>query len=58
MLRNYGRYSAFATILAHIAYGAIVGGFTAVSRSGEAQSSIVSARARHRFTTAALNSAT
>jgi hypothetical protein len=29
MLRNYGRYSALATILAHIAYGASVGGFTA-----------------------------
>jgi hypothetical protein len=29
MLRNYGRHTAFGTILAHIAYGAIVGGFAA-----------------------------
>jgi hypothetical protein len=27
MLRNYGAYSAVATLLAHVAYGAIVGGF-------------------------------
>lgn len=27
MLRNYGRYSAVATLIAHLAYGAIVGGF-------------------------------
>jgi hypothetical protein len=27
MLRNYGRHTTVATILAHIAYGAIVGGF-------------------------------
>ncbi len=27
MLRNYGRYSAAATVVAHLAYGAIVGGF-------------------------------
>jgi hypothetical protein len=27
MLRNYGRHTALATIVAHIAYGAIVGGF-------------------------------
>lgn len=29
MLRNYGRHSALASIVAHVAYGAIVGGFTA-----------------------------
>lgn len=29
MLHNYGRHTAFGTILAHIAYGAIVGGFAA-----------------------------
>jgi hypothetical protein len=29
MLRNYGRHTALATIVAHIAYGAIVGGFAA-----------------------------
>jgi hypothetical protein len=29
MLRNYGRHSALAAIVAHVAYGAIVGGFTA-----------------------------
>jgi hypothetical protein len=29
MLRNYGRYTALATIVAHLAYGAIVGGFAA-----------------------------
>ena len=29
MLRNYGRYTALATTVAHIAYGAIVGGFAA-----------------------------
>jgi hypothetical protein len=29
MLRNYGRYTALATIVAHVAYGAIVGGFAA-----------------------------
>ena len=29
LLLNYGRYTAAATILAHIAYGAIVGGFAA-----------------------------
>jgi hypothetical protein len=29
MLRNYGRHTALATILAHVAYGAIVGGFAA-----------------------------
>ena len=28
MLRNYGPYSALANVIAHIAYGAIVGGFT------------------------------
>ena len=27
MLRNYGRHTAVATLLAHVAYGAIVGGF-------------------------------
>jgi hypothetical protein len=29
MLRNYGRYTVLATIVAHVAYGAIVGGFAA-----------------------------
>lgn len=29
MLRNYGRHTALATVVAHIAYGAIVGGFAA-----------------------------
>jgi hypothetical protein len=29
MLRNYGRYTALATTVAHLAYGAIVGGFAA-----------------------------
>jgi hypothetical protein len=29
MLRNYGRHTALGTVLAHLAYGAIVGGFTA-----------------------------
>jgi hypothetical protein len=29
MLLNYGRYSALAAIAAHVAYGAIVGGFAA-----------------------------
>jgi hypothetical protein len=27
MLRNYGRHTTVATVLAHVAYGAIVGGF-------------------------------
>jgi hypothetical protein len=29
MLRNYGRYTALATAVSHLAYGAIVGGFAA-----------------------------
>jgi hypothetical protein len=29
MLRNYGRHTTIATIVSHIAYGAIVGGFAA-----------------------------
>jgi hypothetical protein len=29
MLHNYGRHTALATIVAHLAYGAIVGGFAA-----------------------------
>jgi hypothetical protein len=29
MLRNYGRHTALATLIAHLAYGAIVGGFAA-----------------------------
>jgi hypothetical protein len=29
MLRNYGRHTALAAIVAHMAYGAIVGGFAA-----------------------------
>jgi hypothetical protein len=29
MLRNYGRHSALAAIVAHVTYGAIVGGFAA-----------------------------
>ncbi len=29
MLRNYGRHTAIATVVAHIAYGGIVGGFAA-----------------------------
>jgi hypothetical protein len=29
MLRNYGRHTALATVVAHVAYGAIVGGFAA-----------------------------
>jgi hypothetical protein len=31
MLINYGRQTPFATIAAHIAYGAIVGGFTSLA---------------------------
>ena len=31
LMRNYGRGTPIATLLAHIAYGAIVGGFTAAS---------------------------
>jgi hypothetical protein len=31
MLRNYGRATPLATIAAHIAYGAIVGGFIALA---------------------------
>jgi hypothetical protein len=30
-MRNYGRGTAIATLLAHIAYGAIVGGFTSIA---------------------------
>ena len=30
MLLNYGRQTPFATIVAHVAYGAIVGGFSSV----------------------------
>ena len=29
MLRNYGRHTALVTVAAHVAYGAIVGGFAA-----------------------------
>jgi len=29
MLMNYGRHTVIGTVLAHVAYGAIVGGFTA-----------------------------
>ena len=29
LLRNYGDQTAFGTLLAHLAYGAIVGGFAA-----------------------------
>ena len=32
LLRNYGRATPVATILAHIAYGAIVGGFVAIAQ--------------------------
>jgi hypothetical protein len=31
LMRNYGRGTPTATVLAHIAYGAIVGGFTALA---------------------------
>ena len=31
MLRNYGRQTPFATIASHIAYGAIVGGFSSLA---------------------------
>jgi hypothetical protein len=31
LLRNYGRRTPIATLLAHIAYGAIVGGFTSIA---------------------------
>jgi hypothetical protein len=31
LLRNYGRGTPIATLLAHIAYGAIVGGFVSIS---------------------------
>jgi NAD(P)-dependent dehydrogenase (short-subunit alcohol dehydrogenase family) len=27
--RNYGRYTAIVTVVAHVGYGAIVGGFSA-----------------------------
>jgi hypothetical protein len=29
MLSNYGRHTALVTVLGHLAYGAIVGGFAA-----------------------------
>ena len=31
LLRNYGRSTPIATLLAHTAYGAIVGGFVAIA---------------------------
>jgi hypothetical protein len=31
LMRNYGRATPVATLLAHIAYGAIVGGFTSIA---------------------------
>jgi hypothetical protein len=31
LLRNYGRGTPIATVLAHVAYGAIVGGFTSIA---------------------------
>jgi hypothetical protein len=31
LLRNYGRGTPIATLLAHVAYGAIVGGFAAMA---------------------------
>jgi hypothetical protein len=31
LLTNYGRSTPFATLVAHVAYGAIVGGFTSLS---------------------------
>jgi hypothetical protein len=31
MLRNYGRQTALVTVLAHVAYGAIVGGFVSLA---------------------------
>ena len=31
LMRNYGRGTPIATLLAHIAYGAIVGGFTSIA---------------------------
>jgi hypothetical protein len=31
LLRNYGRCTPIATLIAHVAYGAIVGGFAAIS---------------------------
>jgi hypothetical protein len=33
LMRNYGRGTPIATLLAHIAYGAIVGGFTSLAGS-------------------------
>jgi hypothetical protein len=32
LLRNYGRATPVVTVLAHVAYGSIVGGFTALAR--------------------------
>jgi hypothetical protein len=31
LLRNYGRGTPIATLLAHVAYGAIVGGFVSIA---------------------------
>ena len=31
LLRNYGRATPTATLLAHVAYGALVGGFASIS---------------------------
>ena len=31
LLRNYGRGTPIATLLAHVAYGAIVGGFVSMA---------------------------
>ena len=31
LMRNYGRGTPIATLLAHIAYGAIVGGFASIA---------------------------
>jgi hypothetical protein len=31
LLRNYGRHTPLATIIAHVAYGAIVGGFVSLA---------------------------
>jgi hypothetical protein len=31
LMRNYGRGTPIATVLAHIAYGAIVGGFASIA---------------------------
>ena len=36
LMRNYGRGTPIATLLAHIAYGAIVGGFVSLAAGSQA----------------------